>query len=461
MPLEKLEAFIFEQLAATHLPGLSAAVVRDGDVIWARGFGFRDLAAGLPATPDTLYGIGSVTKSFTTLAIMQLAEAGLLSVDDPVEKFIPEFQVRPGGEPVRLWHLMTHTSGLPALAYMEQVIYAHSDGSDIPLPIGTAADLLTFMKDASDWTLNRPGERWYYLNEGFALLGEIIARVSGKPYAQYVAERILKPLGMTRTTFDQAALAADKNVAVPYVITPEGQREPSSYVFNTLQADGALVSSVAEMARYIQMYLNGGEYNGARLIGAASLAEMQTPRITQPERRTHFGPPGYAYGLSVTPDFLGRQVIGHGGSVGVATAHMAFIPAENIGIMVLANGLGYPMNNFALYGLAELLGEDPEALPFVRPMRRLEALTGTYETYKATMRVQIRRAGDFLIYEKAGKLSQARVTLIPDEIGDDVSTFYVQDGGGVQMPVEFRRKPEGPTEMIFGRYLFRRTGKLP
>src|SRR5260370_31927903 len=121
MSFGQLENFIFEKIAETKLPGLSIALVKDGEVIWSRGFGPRDAESGLVATPPTLYCIGSVTKSFTTMGLMQLAEQGKLHVNDPVEKYMP-FDIHPGGETVRIWHLMTHSSGIPALAYAENVI---------------------------------------------------------------------------------------------------------------------------------------------------------------------------------------------------------------------------------------------------------------------------------------------------------------------------------------------------
>src|SRR5574341_2377569 len=121
MSLARFESFILEKMSETRLPGLSAALVQDGRMIWARGFGFRDVDRGLPSTPRTLYGIASVTKSFTCLAIMQLAEEGELAVDDPVDKYL-DFQIEPGGHKVLLHHLMSHTSGIAALAYAERLI---------------------------------------------------------------------------------------------------------------------------------------------------------------------------------------------------------------------------------------------------------------------------------------------------------------------------------------------------
>ncbi|MFN3422015.1 MAG: serine hydrolase domain-containing protein, partial [Armatimonadota bacterium] len=121
MDWRTFEAYMFERMSKTRLPGLSIAIVKDGEVIYARGFGFRDLDSGAPMTPQTRVGIGSVTKSFTALSIMMLVEEGKISLDDPVDKFVP-ISLRPFNEPVRIWHLLTHSSGIPALAYAEAFI---------------------------------------------------------------------------------------------------------------------------------------------------------------------------------------------------------------------------------------------------------------------------------------------------------------------------------------------------
>ncbi|MGC9346027.1 MAG: serine hydrolase domain-containing protein, partial [Candidatus Bathyarchaeales archaeon] len=161
----RLENFIFEKMSKTHLPGLSVAIVKDEEVVYSRGFCFRDLEYGLRATPETLYGIGSVTKSFTALSIMQLTEEGKLSLDEPVSKYVP-LDLKSREEPVRIWHLMSHASGIPALAYAEALIRYMTGAGDKWIPIASYEDIFTFMREANQWALTRPGERWFYLNEG-------------------------------------------------------------------------------------------------------------------------------------------------------------------------------------------------------------------------------------------------------------------------------------------------------
>ena len=168
----KLEKFIFEKMANTKMPGLSIAVLADNEIVYSRGFGFRDVENGLPATPHTIYGIGSVTKSFTALSIMQLSEKGLLDVEDNIEKYVP-IKLKPYGEPIRIKHLLTHSSGIPALAYAEAFIRG-ALGDDAPwIPIANYEDMFVFLSDAEEWVETKPGEKFFYLNEGYVLLGYI------------------------------------------------------------------------------------------------------------------------------------------------------------------------------------------------------------------------------------------------------------------------------------------------
>ena len=121
--VEAIETFILEKMKESSIPGLSISIIKDGGVLYSRGFGFRDVEYGKPATEETIYGIGSVTKSFTALSIMKLVEMGKISVDDFIDKYI-DIDIRPKGERIRIWHLLTHSSGIPALAYAEALIDA-------------------------------------------------------------------------------------------------------------------------------------------------------------------------------------------------------------------------------------------------------------------------------------------------------------------------------------------------
>jgi CubicO group peptidase (beta-lactamase class C family) len=458
-----LDAFVLEKMAETRLPGLSLSLVQHGEVRYARGFGFRDLERGIPATPSTIYAIGSLTKSFTCLALMQLQEQGRLSIDDPVTKYLP-LTITPAGQPIRLWHLMTHTSGIPALAYAEAAIRQRVGAGDTWVPIATTADMLTFVNGAEAWVHCDPGTRWFYLNEGYVLLGAVIEAVTGRPYTEYVREAILAPLGMRRTWFEQSEVVADSDVAVPYLLPKDKPQVPSRYAFGQITSDGGLFSNMDDLVRYASMYLANGRGPSGPIASPQSIEAMMQPRIPLPglrERGGSWEPAGYyGYGLSIYPDFLGQTMVGHGGSVLVSTAYMGLIPALGIGVVVAANGSGYPLQHVAACALAVAMGRDPWDVPALRLDRCLGALTGVYETYRGTFRAVVRRAGDFLALEvRLGEVEQI-IPLVPESpsaMDVDTPRFFTLTGGH-RLPVEFSvRGPD--VELVYERYKFRRVGK--
>ncbi|MDW8026665.1 MAG: serine hydrolase [Armatimonadota bacterium] len=420
MDWQGLEAYVFEKMSKTNLPGLSMAIVKDGEVVYARGFGFRDLESGSPMTTQTRVGIGSVTKSFTALSIMMLVEEGKINLDDCVDKFAP-ISLRPFGEPVRIWHLLTHSSGIPALAYAEAFIRYVVGEEATWIPIASFDDLKAFMSDAESWATAKPGERFFYLNEGYLLLGRIIEVASGKSYEEFVKERVLKPLGMSRTTFRQEEVASDPDWATPYVIDREGKRIPSKFPFG-ISADGGLISTVVDLCNYLRLYIDRGKWNGEQLVSPESLEQMETPKI--PLASPLFGNEGYGFGWSIYPDFFGHKLVAHSGSVLVHTAFAGYIPDAKIGVAVLANASGHPLSQIGMTAIAMMLGKEPDLLPFVRHDKLLEKLVGRYETYKGTMKLHVSRKGDALMLETKGRLVESSVPFLPEEIADNYARFY-------------------------------------
>lgn len=449
-----LEQFVQERMGRTKLAGLSLALIKGDEIIYQRGFGLRSLEQGLPATPESLYGIGSVTKSFTCLAILQLQERGLLSVDDAVEKYLP-LRVKPFGETIRIRHLMSHTSGFPGLAYAEAVIRHKQGALDHYLPMGGVDDMLAFLNGAEDWVQARPGERWFYLNEGYVLLGAIVEQLSGQPYIDYVTEQILKPLGMSRSFFKQEQVLGDHDVAVPYVLNKEGKHEARSYNYGQITADGGLISSVTDMARYLSLFLRGGD----GIVSPASVAAMMKPQVRTPAEDPVTGEPAghYGFGLSMNA-FFGRQMVGHGGSVLVSTAQMHFLPEEGLGAMVLTNGSGYPAGNITAFALAQLLGEDPWELPALRTEQVLLGLNGYYEGYRGNFNASVRREGDFLMLSFKNKYGEQVVPLVPHDLSNPAAPVFYTMAGGRRMMVEFFRR-DGRVELMYERYKFRRTSE--
>ncbi len=447
MDLAKLESFVLAKMSSTRIPGLSLAIVKDGRVVYSRGFGFRDVEKGLAATPRTVYGIGSVTKSFTAIAVLKLVEEGRLSLDDEVSKYVP-LKLEARGKPVRVHHLLTHSSGIPALAYAEAFIRGQL-GLDGPwLPVATAEDVISFMSDYADWVHAEPGTRFFYLNEGYVLLGYIVSKVSGMRYEDFVRKHVLKPLGMSRTYFEEAEVSADPDVATPYVVDKEGRYVRSRFPYG-ITADGGLLSNCEDMASYVSMLVGRGELGGLRVLGREYVEMMERKYVNVPSGM--FGDEGYGYGLTVTERFLGRKLVRHSGSVLVYTAFMGYLPDDRVGVVVLANASGYPLSLVGMYALALALGRDPyEAVPYLRYEETLEKLQGTYETYKGTYRLQVRRLGDFLAVEYRDRYREVLTPLVPVEVREDYARFYTLSAGG-RVEAEFF-VDDGRVVMIYERY---------
>ncbi|MDZ7703937.1 MAG: serine hydrolase [Trueperaceae bacterium] len=464
MDIRQLEHFIFGHMTESGLPGLSLALVAGGEVVYRGGFGHRDLVRGRAATPDTLYGVGSITKSLTALAVMQLAEEGRLELSDPVDTHLP-IRLEARGEVVRLEHLLSHTSGFPALAYSEALLRSAHHIGGRPLPIASPEDVMRFMHGADDWAEAAPGERWFYFNEGYALLGLIIENLSGQPYDDYIRERILEPLGMTRSFFSADAVANADDVAVPYVLYRDGRApEPGRYLYRTIRSEGGLISSANDLSRYLTMWLE----HGGNIISQDSYREMVTPRVAEPKQTAPylFGDNGnarparhYGYGLSVQNDFFGGTLVGHGGSVLVSTAQLAFIPERQVGVAVLANGSGYPTAHIAQVALALLLDEDPATLPFWQIEHTLTGVTGYYQTYQQTMSATLKRRGDFLELTIHDDAQPQTVILVPEDISNEREQHFFTLSAGQRLPVTICQRDDR-TELIYERYKFRRSGPL-
>ncbi|RLF66239.1 MAG: serine hydrolase [Thermoplasmata archaeon] len=442
---EIIERFVFEKMKESGIPGMSIALIKDGKVVYSKGFGFRDVEYGKPATPETIYGIGSVTKSFTALAIMKLVEMGKLSVDDPVDKYVG-INIRPKGEKIKIWHLLTHSSGIPALGYAEALIDAIAYGEGLITPIASPEDVISFMTDAEKWAVSKPGERFFYLNEGYVLLGKIISVVSGMSYEDFVRKYILMPLNMKRTYFRREEVQNDPNVATPYVYK-DGKLEKGAFPYG-ITADGGILSNVMDLSRYVLMYLNEGSLDGYEVISKEYIKEMTEPRIKLPYEL--FGDEFYGYGLSIYPRFPIGTLIGHSGSVLVYTAYMGFIPKKKIGVILLANASGYPLSQMGMYALMALAGENPEKLPFVRYERTLKELEGVYRAYKSTIMFKVKVEGGFLVLESRRRYSGMNMILVPEIVEDERVLCYTLQYGR-KIYAEFIKRGDH-IELIYERY---------
>jgi CubicO group peptidase (beta-lactamase class C family) len=445
----RIESFILEKMSEYKMPSVSIAIVEDGKAIYKRGFGFRDISNALPADENTLYGVGSITKSFTALSIMQLVEKGLVSLDDNIEKYL---KVVPRAfRDVTIHHLLTHSSGIPALAYAEAYIRGLTGVDGSWLPINKPEDIAIFMDRAHKWRESKPGERFFYLNEGYATLGKIIEKVSGLRYTEYVHKNILKPLKMKNSFFNHEHESIEENWAKPYIIDERGEIKESRFPFG-IESDGGLISNVMDLTRYINMYINNGRYDGEAIIDRASIEMMEKLYIRLPYQE--FGGEGYGYGLIITPNFYGYKLIGHSGSLLVHTGYMGYIRDKGIGVAVLSNASGYRLSFIGKFVLASLLNKKPGEMYFVMNEIILKKLEGDYQTYKNTTKAKVLKEDSvlYLIIREGGR--ERRIPLIPKVIEEDYVSLetYVS---WRRYNVEFYIK-DNKIDLIYERYKFRK-----
>lgn len=379
----------FEQYAAGligkgGIPGAAVALAHNGDVLYERGFGHRDAARKLPVTPDTRFGLGSVTKSFPSLAIMQLAEAGTLTVNDPVTTWLPEFRLPHPDDAqytpqITIHHFMTHSSGLPpepALLHARAgSIAADPDLERMsPRPMGAPADIATWervqtyeglmalMARQSFRVLGPPGAVINYSNEGYVLLAAIVERASGQTFEEYLNQHILTPLAMTRTGLYTRATPAQEPEVVPFAVgIKDGQREvfgsPAWWDQGSMFGNGGLKSTVQDLLRYLEIYRTGGtggEGNGVRVLSGQGIATMSTPHMPNPLGG------GYGYGLRVADvPGIGRTVGHSGGNKGVA-AQVFVLPEHQVTAVALTNLANAPATQLASAVVNAFLGQPPE-----------------------------------------------------------------------------------------------------
>jgi CubicO group peptidase (beta-lactamase class C family) len=321
-----LEAFLGglvpEQLAARNIPGAVVTVVQDGEIVFARGYGWADVEARTPVDPDaTLFRIGSVSKLFTYTAAMQLVERGLLDLEADVTTYLPELEIPATYDaPIRVWHLMTHTAGFEEHA---DDLFAHEASAMRPLQEILAEQLPARVRP--------PGELAAYSNHGVGLLGLIVERVSGQSWETYVEERILAPLGMDGSTPRQpvpAALAA--NLANGYLPTP-GRSDAQPFSFVPLGPAGGVSATGTDMARFMIAHLQDGRLGDARILEEATARRMHERRFTHDPRL-----PGMALGF-YQGVLDGQPTLGHDGGMPNFISRLLLLPERNIGLFVSYN----------------------------------------------------------------------------------------------------------------------------
>ncbi|MFW5948035.1 MAG: serine hydrolase [Halolamina sp.] len=429
-----------------ELPGLSVTVTDAEGALYADGFGSRDLAGNRPATPETLYGIASCTKSVAGVAMLQLVENGLCNIDDPISEYVPVSFDEP--EPT-IHHLLSHASGLPSLGVSETLLARRLRLPDPGIAMGDVEDFYAHVNAAGNERTDPPGERFAYCNTGYALLGEAVESMTGKPFDEYVQSHVFEPLGMARSTFDDHEFSMADDHMTQYRQTEDGLLASSLPTRGIGQATGGILSSVSELAQYLRLHLNGGEVAGAELLDADTLSRAHRGYVDVPGRSTGRDGPDreYGYGWFRDEGFLGdRTLLGHSGSITVSSAYLGFLPEAGLGVAMASNtSPPFSLGAVGEGALAAAVGEDPTELPFFGLRRRHRRLAGEYSAYEGVMSATVERDGGSLRVAFDHPLKAGETVLFPAEPdegehprADAVYRYETVDSAGRREPVEFR-----------------------
>jgi CubicO group peptidase (beta-lactamase class C family) len=306
---------IFAQWDRTDSPGCALGVYQNGRIEYARGYGMANLELGVALSPQSVFDIGSTSKQFTAMSIMLLAQDGKLSLDDDIRKYIPELPQY--GKTITIHHILTHTSGIRD--YLTLWALAGVDDADLTTD-QDALDLITRQRELNF----APGEQWLYSNSGFFLASMIVQRVSGKTLAQFAAERIFTPLGMTHTRFNNDHMAVIPNRATGYAPRDSGGWATAMSNFEQM-GDGAVQTSIEDMLRWDENFYTG------TVGGAATLALMQkTATLNDGKQQT------YALGL-IVDKFRALRTVSHGGAWAGYRAELLRFPDQHMSVACLCN----------------------------------------------------------------------------------------------------------------------------
>jgi CubicO group peptidase (beta-lactamase class C family) len=440
----KVEA-LFSKWNSLDCPGAAVAVVKDGLVIYRKGFGSAQLEYGIPITPSTVFHVASVSKQFTAMAITMLEAAGKLSADDDIRKYLPE--LADFGRTISIRHLLNHTSGLRD---QWDLLVLSGWRMDDVITQAQIMDRLTRQRELNF----APGERYLYCNSGFTLLAEIVSRVSGQPFTDWTRDNIFKPLGMTSTHFHLDHQEIVKNRAYSY--NGEPGKGFTQAVLNYANVGAtSLFTTVEDMANWIR------NFDDKRVGGPAVLDRMLTKGVLNNGKEIP-----YARGIEIG-EYRGLKTIGHSGGDAGFRSDVVYFPEEKFGVAVFSNLGSFPPGTLTrqiadIYLASKLKqpGEVPAGAKPVTPLpaakefsldaKSLEAFTGTY-WFEATQFVRrIVLDKDKLVYVRSADNKSELVPVSPTEfrmkdVPDEVRVSFSGKTGNRYATVTVTVGTEPPT----------------
>lgn len=413
---------LFQEAFSAHGPGAAVIAVKDGAVLFRKGYGLANIELGVPVEPDMVFRLGSITKQFTGVAILMLAEEGLLALDDPITRFLPDYPTH--AHTITVEHLLTHTSGIKSYTSMPE--WRPLWRKDFAVH-----ELIDFFKyQPMEFA---PGTRFNYNNSGYHLLGAIIEKVSGKTYEQFLQERIFEPLGMRQSYYDTPTRIIPRRVA-GYDQGPNGYSNAEYLSMTQPYAAGSLGSTVDDLALW-----DAALYTG-RLLKPELLKQAWSSYQLADGTPVHYG-----YGWAIR-SWQGSPTLEHGGGIHGFSTFAIRMPEERAFVAVLTNSGSAGPELFALKTAALVIGK-----PFNMPVQialtdaQLDACVGIYQTpHDATW--QITRDGNQLKAQRTNGPIEILVPISADECmiqGMELHriVFTYEPDGSVN-GIEFRGREE-------------------
>jgi CubicO group peptidase (beta-lactamase class C family) len=369
---------LLEKTYKPDQPGAAVIVVKDGRVVFRKGYGKANLELGVPIEPDMIFRIGSITKQFTAVSILKLAEEGKLSLSDEVTRFLPDYPTN--GKKITVEHLLTHTSGIKSYTSLPEWLGMWR--KDISL-----TELIALFKDKPmDF---EPGEGWLYNNSAYVLLGAIIEKVSGQPYQDYVEKQIFAPLGMTHSFYDRTDRVIPRRVA-GYSKGRDGWVNCAYLSMTQPHAAGSLISSVDDLALWdAALYTD-------KALKQESLRRAWTSYKLNNGKATHYG-----YGWSIQ-SYEGHKIVTHDGGINGFITSGYRLPDDKVYVSVLTNSDSPDVNpSEVAFKIAAIAIGKPFQTPVAMKLsaEKLDAYTGVYQADEKTQ-VIVRRDGEKLFLHR-------------------------------------------------------------
>ena len=346
--LKGLDQFITDVMVEWKVPGLAISIIKDGQLVYSKGFGFRDVDRELKVTPKTLFAIGSCSKAITAVIMGILVDEGKLDWDKPVREYLPSFKLKDlfAAERMTPRDLACHRSGLPRHDY----IWYNSSFSRKEL-----FDRLQYLEPSKDFRTT-----WQYQNLMFMTAGYLVGQITGTTWEEYVKERILGPLGMNESNFSVEDSKKAANFALPYL--KKGDKVigiPFRNIDNVGPA-GSINSNVTEMSNWLLLNLNKGKFGEKQIISENNLKEIHSPQMitskTKKYKELFYSTYGMGWGITA---YRGHLMLSHGGGIDGFTALVSLMPQDNMGLVLLTNLGGNPIPQIVAFNAYDrLLGLD-------------------------------------------------------------------------------------------------------